>query len=194
MKGLLAFLLIVAGVGLAAGHIVWAQWYSGVLVGEWPLYRRAADGPVPALRTHELRLQPEMNPVVITLTGALANVEAAARTGPLAVEFDTRVSLDGKPFASRRITLAVQPDASGRFTELPAGAEIARIPTPDEGRYAIAIEPVGRPAATLTALSLVVRRNVVSVSWGIVIAGAFLAIVGVMGLRAGRDNGPADAG
>lgn len=189
VKGLFGFLLIVAGAAMAIGHVVWAQWYSGILVAEHRLYSRASDGPAPAPRAIELRLAPDMNPVVIQLTGSIANVESAPKAIPLAAEFATRITRDGKPFHAGRVTLAIQPDDTGRRVEIPTGVEIVRIPTPDEGVYTLAVEPVGRGNATVTALALVIRRNVISISWGVVVAGAFLSLVGLMALRNRPDAG-----
>lgn len=181
-----AFVLVLAGIALAAGHVVWATWYSGVTIASERLHAYSAASPAPVAATREFRLSPDMNPVTI---GLLAEVQAEPQKArqPGSAGFRVVIARAGREIAARDVRLAfTQPDAGPR-TSVPTGALVATLPTPDEGVYAVTVTPTEPASSPLLTLGLEIRRNVAPISWAVVAAGLFLALVGVMGLRSRRE-------
>jgi hypothetical protein len=177
--------MIVAGAALAIGHVVWTVWFSGLPIGEFRLYDRAIDGGTVPARAIDIRLTPDMNPVVMMLTGEIADVPSAAPQ-LLSAGFDARLTRDGAPVWEGAVVLAISPGDRQSRPSIPTGTPIITIPTPTAGTYQLSLNPRPKPSGSVMRLAVSVRRNVAPVSWAVVASGGFLALIGVMALRQSR--------
>ena len=182
-----AVLLILCGLGVTLGHFVFQTWFSGAPLEIVALYDRAKAGGPPGVLTHEVALRPDMNPVRVMLTGSI-RADRAQKGTQIGQTFKVTSRLGDQVVASRDVRLAITSESADQRPIEPTGNIAANLPTPDEGRYQIIIEPEGRATGDVMALGLEIRRNVAPISWAVIAGGLFLSLMGVLGLRNRRNT------
>jgi hypothetical protein len=173
-----ALLLIVLGLLLGPGYYVYCQHLSGKEVGRYELRERAErwtmpDGSVQRFSGHlayqpvVLQLTPERNDVRLRLTFHAAGDTTAGRNSYLATLFD----LD-HPLVQRELDIDLKAGAA-------TPATVATLPVHAPGEHVFILEELGRPAASISHVTLTVyqgaERLVATLAW----AGTAMLLVGV---------------
>jgi hypothetical protein len=181
-----AVLLIFCGLAVALGHVVYQTWFSGAPLATVALYDRAKVGGPPGTLVHEIALRPDMNPVRVMLTGSV-KADRAQKGTLIGQTFRVTTRLGDRPVTALDVMLAITSETADQRPIEPTGNIAAELPTPDEGRYQIVVEPLGRATGDIMTLGLDIRRNVAPISWAVIAGGLFLSLMGVLGLRSRRD-------
>lgn len=181
-----AVVLILCGLAVALSHVVYQTWFSGAPLETVTLFDRAKAGGPPSTVTHQIDLRPDMNPVRVMLIGSI-KADRAQKGVQIGQAFKVTVRLGDRVVTNRDVTLAITSESADQRPIEPTGNIAAELPTPDEGRYQIAVEPQGRATGDVMALGLEIRRNVAPISWAVIAGGLFLSLMGVLGLRSRRN-------
>lgn len=185
MNRLGAVILIVCGLAVALGHLVYQTWFSGAPLTTAALYDRAIAGGPPTTSNYSVDLRPDMNPVQVMLTGSL-RANRGERGVSAGQTFQVTVRRGTTVVSTQSVRLAITSDQPDQRPIEQTSNRAALLPTPDEGRYVITVAPEGPASADVMTLGLDIRRNVAPISWAVIAGGLFLSLMGVLGLRSRR--------